>query len=251
VKYCICYFLPKLKQYIYINKQAGSNYSGLVIHPRYKLNRSDFLKISDVHSQEMLNHKSSYRKFPKRYNRGEQAIPYGIPFGFDTIAAFENFITKLQDIYPLYAGDITEEINNADTGCEFDDLSETEKDSVIKSRRGQGKFRESLIKLWGQCSVTQCDNISILKASHIKPWRDSNNKERLDAYNGFLLTPNLDALFDGGLISFDKHGKIILSSYLKLKSLKKLGVSTNEKLTFIKKEHKDYLQYHRDFVFQT
>ena len=40
----------------------------------------------------------------------------------------------------------------------------------------------------------------ILIASHIKPWRVSNNNERLDVYNGLLLLPNLDKLFDKGYI---------------------------------------------------
>ena len=51
----------------------------------------------------------------------------------------------------------------------------------------------------------------MLKASHIKPWNISDDYERLDEYNGLLLTPNLDAAFDSGLISFDKDGVILIS----------------------------------------
>jgi 5-methylcytosine-specific restriction protein A len=55
----------------------------------------------------------------------------------------------------------------------------------------------------------------LLKASHIKPWRDSDNAERLDIYNGLLLIPNLDSAFDKGYISFDDGGKIIISDMIK------------------------------------
>ena len=48
---------------------------------------------------------------------------------------------------------------------EFRTLNDTEKDSIIKSRIGQGKFRKSLIEKWGACSVTNLSNLSLLKAS--------------------------------------------------------------------------------------
>src|SRR5690606_16024439 len=71
-------------------------------------------------------------------------------------------------------------------------LGSTEAQSLLKSRRGQGKFRADLIYLWtGRCAVTGLSNVTLLRASHIKPWAVSNNYERLDAYNGLLLTPNL------------------------------------------------------------
>lgn len=78
---------------------------------------------------------------------------------------------------------------------DYNHLSETEKDSIIKARIGQGIFRQQLIQLWGGCSVTGFKNEKFLKASHIKPWRDSSNQERLDKYNGLLLVPNLDRSF--------------------------------------------------------
>jgi len=48
--------------------------------------------------------------------------------------------------------------------------------------------------------------------SHIKRWRNSNNSERLDVYYGLLLTANLDALFDRGLVSIADDGAILISS---------------------------------------
>jgi hypothetical protein len=82
--------------------------------------------------------------------------------------------------------------------AEFQTLSETERVSLVKSRMGQGMFRYELMRLWQGCSVTGVALFPILKASHVKPWRLCSNRERLDPYNGLLLTPTLDSLFDLG-----------------------------------------------------
>ncbi|MDX1521473.1 MAG: HNH endonuclease signature motif containing protein, partial [Anaerolineae bacterium] len=71
----------------------------------------------------------------------------------------------------------------------YQDLSDTEREAIIQSRIGQGKFRTMLINYWQCCAVTGCQNETLLRASHIKPWRNSKNEERLDVYNGLLLIP--------------------------------------------------------------
>lgn len=130
-------------------------------------------------------------------------------------------------------------------------LTETEKKQLTKARIGQGNFRDQLLEDWkGACAVTQCDEISVLTASHIKPWRDSNNKERLDKYNGLLLSPNIDRLFDKGFITFDDEGKIKISKSLSKKNIEKLGIS-KEMIIPIKSNHKKYMTYHRENVFQS
>jgi len=123
----------------------------------------------------------------------------------------------------------------------------TEKHNLVKCRIGQGTFREKLIHLWNGCSVTRFKNIEILIASHIKPWSKSSNEERLDVFNGLLLTPNLDKLFDKGYISFQDNGKILISESLKHFEL--LGITTDMKVS-IKDEHKKYLDYHRSDIFK-
>ena len=104
---------------------------------------------------------------------------------------------------------------------EFRTLNDTEKDAIIKSRIGQGKFRKSLIEKWGACSVTNLSNLSLLRASHIKPWSACDNHERLDPENGLLLNPSLDHLFDSGLVTFDSSGNIVISSKLNKSELLK------------------------------
>ena len=49
---------------------------------------------------------------------------------------------------------------------EYKSLDQTEKDSIVKSRIGQGLFRDRVIKLWGDCAVTGLNNLDLLRASH-------------------------------------------------------------------------------------
>lgn len=126
-------------------------------------------------------------------------------------------------------------------------LTELEKESIILSRIGQGKFRENLLKLWGHCAVSGFDDVRLLVASHIKPWRDSDNSEKIDKFNGLLLLPTYDKLFDIGLISFENNGKIKISN--SLKDYEKLGISTNTKIE-LKNENQKYMEYHRENLFQ-
>ena len=127
----------------------------------------------------------------------------------------------------------------------------TTKEAIIQSRIGQGLFRVSLIEYWQGCSVTGCQLFEILKASHIKPWRYSNNSERLNLFNGLLLMPNLDSLFDCGLISFDEKGKILISKLLNRKYLKIMGINDSMSLRKIENDHKIFLQYHRTSIFKS
>ncbi len=128
-------------------------------------------------------------------------------------------------------------------------LSITEKSAIIQARIGQGYFRKGLIEYWKGCSITGCEMTALLIASHIKPWRDSNNIERLDSFNGLLLLPNFDRLFDLGYLSFNPKGKIILSKFLSLEDRALLGLTDSLSLIHIEERHKFYLRYHNNYCF--
>ena len=129
-------------------------------------------------------------------------------------------------------------------------LSEKDRDIYTKARLGQGKFRAELIKHWQTCSVTNFKNRSLLIASHIKPWRNCTVEEAIDKWNGLLLTPNLDKLFDKGFITFNNDGNIKFSSHLSPEEAKQLGVTQNMRLRNISAQHQLYFEYHRNNVFQ-
>lgn len=130
-------------------------------------------------------------------------------------------------------------------------LEQTEQDRLAKSRIGQGEFRRNVVKLWGRCSVTGLHNISLLRASHIKPWKQSTNEERLDPYNGFLLTPNYDILFDKGYITFRDNGKILISNRLIPFAREVFDVDANLELRNVFPKNKEYLEFHRSVVFKS
>lgn len=132
----------------------------------------------------------------------------------------------------------------------YKNLSKTERETLILSRIGQGEFRFGLIRYWKKCAVTGCDSLPLLRASHIKPWRDSDNTERLDTYNGLLLAPYLDSAFDRGYISFDNNGEILISGKLNNDSKNKLGIHSGMKLRRVEESHHKYLEYHRQEVFR-
>jgi hypothetical protein len=129
--------------------------------------------------------------------------------------------------------------------CESEYDGETEREAIIKARIGQGRFRDDLVKMWGCCAVTGCREVSILRASHIKPWRMCDNSERLDPFNGLLLVPNLDALFDVGVVSFDDSGKLIIAPKAKSVNLKSLGLNRRLSLATVHSRSRQYLNEHR------
>jgi hypothetical protein len=130
---------------------------------------------------------------------------------------------------------------------EASDDSPTEKATLINARLGQGKFRKYLDMFWSEsCAVTGCNIREVLRASHIKPWREcSNNKERLDPDNGLLLCAHLDALFDKGLISFSDAGAMLVAKNIAQIEVTRLGLSGNLKKR-LNDGQKRYLATHRE-----
>jgi hypothetical protein len=126
----------------------------------------------------------------------------------------------------------------------------TSRQATVTTRVGQNKFREKVIKYWKTCSVTSCNVTSILKSSHMKPWAVSNSLERLDAFNGILLIPNLDSLFDLGFISFTDEGRILIVSALSTEACQSLGISPEMRLRKVNSANLPYLRYHREQVFR-
>lgn len=123
----------------------------------------------------------------------------------------------------------------------------TEREGLVTSRVGQGAYRKGIIHRWNyQCAVTQFNDPRILIASHIVPWKNATDQERLDVDNGILLSPTYDALFDRHLISFENTGKILLSDQITWDDFKKVGVVGNERIPKLSEGNKRYLEIHRE-----
>lgn len=123
----------------------------------------------------------------------------------------------------------------------------TQVERLIRQRVGQDKFRAAMLDYWGgACAVTGIAIPAVLRASHAKPWAEcESDAERLDVFNGFLLSANLDALFDRFLISFDDNCEIVIAPALEGMDLIPLGVVSGMKLRWLNPLHRPYLAQHR------
>lgn len=130
-------------------------------------------------------------------------------------------------------------------------ISETTRKALVHARIGQGKFKENVARYERECRLTNVGNPTHLIASHIKPWRESDNKERLDGGNGLLLTPSIDHLFDRGFISFGDDGDVLISPIADCESLAKMGVQSEAPIFTgrFNSDQKYFLNYHREQVF--
>jgi hypothetical protein len=123
------------------------------------------------------------------------------------------------------------------------------KKAIINVRVNQGIFRDLLLKRYNRCCLCGVENHTLLTASHIKPWIESEPKEKLDVDNGFLMCPNHDKLFDKGYITFDDEGNIIISDSLKEND--RLFLNVNDKMYIeLTEKNKMYLKFHRENVFK-
>lgn len=129
----------------------------------------------------------------------------------------------------------------------------TEAERLVVQRVGQDLFRRALLDYWrGRCCVTGLAVPELLRASHIKPWAvcDSDD-ERLDVFNGLLLAPHLDALFDGGWVTFDEAGELLVSRTLPQTALALFGLQPSLRADYLTSQHLRYLAFHRAEVFRS
>ncbi len=126
----------------------------------------------------------------------------------------------------------------------------TERYAVTAVRTQQGLFRRRVSTLEKGCRITGIEDLRFLRASHIKPWSQSSDKERVDRSNGLLLTPSADLLFDHGWMSFQNDGRLILADKLPNKVKEKIGLDLEEGRNCGKftSEQADFLAYHRDCI---
>lgn len=126
----------------------------------------------------------------------------------------------------------------------------TFREQLIRARRGQGVFRANVLLQESECRVTHVDEPRHLKASHIKPWRDATDAERLDGANGLLLSPHIDHLFDGGYLTFSVNQELIVVPEVRDKLLGAWGIDAGQRVEAFTPDQQAYLDYHRANVFK-
>lgn len=235
----------------------------LVLHPRFETQIPNLLAIAGVERGDACYyHNSNLRGFPKRINAGATEVAYGVDLGFQHHAALVQVLDQLtseakawaeQDASPRELRPVLATMPSGpldDAALDAIAHTDTEREALIKARIGQGGYREALLAYWGGCAITDCTVPALLRASHIKPWREASPSERLDPYNGLLLTPNLDLAFDQGLISFNDHGHILISEDLDPESAQALNITPESRLRQIEPPHCAYLAWHREHLFR-
>lgn len=129
-------------------------------------------------------------------------------------------------------------------------VNDTEKEQLTKARVGQGLYRKRLEEIECRCRLTGVSDMAHLRASHIKPWRDCSDAEKLDGNNGLLLSPHIDHLFDKGYISFSDAGDLLLSSTLEESVLTAWHLNNGINVGSFNARQRLYLAYHRANIFK-
>ncbi len=160
-------------------------------------------------------------------------------------------IREIERDSPSPERDIEEWERRVETAIDTDrTIPQTERTALVQARRGQGLFRDNVRSIEHACRVTRVERMEHLVASHIQPWRDSSNRQRLDGENGLLLTPTVDHLFDKGFISFENTGRLIVSPVADPVSLKRMGIDREARVNVgaFSQGQRQYLEFHRENV---
>jgi putative restriction endonuclease len=130
--------------------------------------------------------------------------------------------------------------------AELSRLGGTEVERLGNERVGQAFFRRALLDYWGECCpLTGIRDEALLRASHIVPWAECRtDEERLDVFNGLLLSVHWDAAFDRGLVSFDNEGRVLVAPSLSAKAVELLAPDTVGVIP-LDEAHRIRLSWHR------
>lgn len=123
---------------------------------------------------------------------------------------------------------------------------------IRRARDGQGKYRELLLEQCHFCPFTMISDERLLIASHIKPWAASEPEEKTDPYNGYMLSPLYDRLFDRGVITFTPDRHVILSEFISSFTWKQINLKNNAFIKALPMDDKriKYLRFHHQSVFK-
>ena len=130
------------------------------------------------------------------------------------------------------------------------DLKPGDKQQLLSARSGQGIFRDNVERIEKLCRVTGVPDRRHLRASHIKPWKLADDREKLDGFNGLLLSPHVHHLFGRGHISFGDDGQLLLSRHLNPTVAKAWGLDRAHPPRAFRAEQRAYLEFHRRHIFE-
>jgi len=267
---------PRTYDYSYLvtfRKKGG------IMEELYKVENTVILNMEDEHIYDKIQHfDNSIRDRIKHYiiERKRDFVFEKPDFMFWILKKEESLLHKPQTIKPynnhvyfnykeLHSGKryvniaSNEQNNKVNPTSEVklnlkkineNEITGTEKEQLIKFRLGQSMFKKALLDAEKRCRICGVTDERFLVASHIKPWSQSSDQERLDVNNGLLLCPSHDALFDKGYISFDDDGTILISD--SLDEATKIFLNINEIMKIsMNEEQQQYMKWHRENLFMS
>jgi hypothetical protein len=198
----------------------------LFLPPSFGQRLRKAIDICASHHPGTSGHRSAYSTEALAYLRAHSPVPLAQPSWVD--------------------GDVAKLDARVDrTLAAMKDLPVTEREALRRYRCAQGLFRDRVRLMEKRCRVTKVADQSLLIASHIKPWADSDDAERQDKENGLLLAPHVDVLFDRGMISFGDDGALLVRGDGERRLLKKWRIPYPLNVGEFTKGQKRYLAYHR------
>jgi hypothetical protein len=139
------------------------------------------------------------------YDQAEIRRYFASGQNFNPLPTDPDYTSRFEQLLARFGSSDAEALLQDLSDIESNVASPTEREILAKARIGQGKFRSDVAAEWGKgetCALTGIAVPEMLTASHVKPWRDSSDIERLDPANGLLLVAHADRLFDRYLLSF-------------------------------------------------
>lgn len=188
----------------------------------------DNIQLIFVEEDVELDNKLFYRNGIAETIKGNLKIETEDNSDYMNIKSYNNLSNEINDINNL---------NN---------LSPTEKEQLVKSRIGHSKLKKLLINKDCKCIICGLNDERFLIASHIQRWSVSDDNERRDINNVFLLCPDHDWLFDKFYISLDDDGNILLADSVEKVIYEKLKISSDINKVSLNNENKKYLKWHRE-----
>jgi hypothetical protein len=163
-------------------------------------------------------------------------------FGFDTLTALHAALDRVYKLGVSLPDAPLARFRARTAGL----LQTTEVERLVVQRIGQDIFRAALMDYWGaRCPITGLTDPALLRASHIVPWAECDDAQRLDVHNGLLLSALWDAAFDAGLASFADDGTVLTSPELSAAAQTTLGIEEAPRLPNLRAAHRANLAAHR------
>ena len=134
----------------------------------------------------------------------------------------------------------------------IESIGDEKRKQIFYARYGQGKYREAMLEdCMYICPITKINDERLLIASHAKPYAVSNDDEKIDPKNGFILSALMDKLFDRGFMTFSDDKRLILSQQISPKNWERIGLKDGQYIQGLPldKKRSEYLDFHRRSVF--